>query len=87
MLGTAADDDWAPFLRKGEEVASYTSTFGVLFNGDDPIDSVREDNYRKFLGWYSCSLRSHVGNFEYQNVPFFLTESRLSSNGSKILLS
>ena len=54
------DDSWAPYLRKGEEIESYASTFGVFFNGDEPIDSLREDNYRKFLGWQECDLQSHV---------------------------
>ena len=65
------DDSWAPYLRKGEEVESYASTFGVFFNGDEPIDSLREDNYRKFLGWHECDLQSHIKNAIATVLPFY----------------
>ncbi|AUV84143.1 hypothetical protein C2R22_21420 (plasmid) [Salinigranum rubrum] len=63
-------DDWAPYLRKGEEIESYASTFGVFFNGDQPIDPLREDNYRKFLQWHECDLQSHVKSAIKARLPF-----------------
>jgi len=45
------DDQWGPYLRKGEEVDSYASTFGVFFNNDDPINTRQAANYRQYLEW------------------------------------
>lgn len=45
------DDEWGPYPRAGEEIKSYESTFGVFFNSDNSIDSLREDNYLKYLSW------------------------------------
>jgi hypothetical protein len=44
-------EKWGPYLRDGEEIESYASTFGVFFNSNEPIDSLREDNYLKYLSW------------------------------------
>lgn len=64
------DNSWAPYLRKDEEIESYASTFGVFFNGDEPIDSLREDNYRKFLGWHECDFYSHLKSAVANVLPF-----------------
>lgn len=64
------DNGWAPYLRKGEEIESYASTFGVFFNGDKPIDSLREDNYRKFLEWHECNLYSRFKSAVANVLPF-----------------
>lgn len=64
------DNSWAPYLRKDEKIESYASTFGVFFNGDEPIDSLREDNYRKFLGWHECDFYYHLKSAVTNVLPF-----------------
>jgi predicted O-methyltransferase YrrM len=65
------DDGWGPYLRKGEQIESYASTFGVFFNGDNPIDSLKEDNYRKFLEWNKCDFQTHAKSVLGETLPFY----------------
>jgi hypothetical protein len=37
--------EWGPYLRKGDEIESYASTLGAFFNSENPIDTLREENY------------------------------------------
>lgn len=60
------DFDEAPYLRKGDEVDSYASTVGVIFNAPEPVNERTFLNYEEY---YKKMNDLNFGQLIYPVIP------------------